>query len=127
MPTSALCRRWAEKSRADWDVRGVDVGITRAVVAIVVLLVVGEGGDDGQAGEQGVQGVDDGAVGSVRGGVSAELQERGYTPLTTVASCGRSARLSRWLDASGLSAAELSVERVEQFLVWQRVGWTSSR
>ena len=53
---------------------------------------------------------------------SAELKGRGYTPLTTVVELRQVARLSRWLDASGLSAAELSVERVEQFLVWQRAG-----
>jgi site-specific recombinase XerD len=31
-------------------------------------------------------------------------------------------RLSRWLEASGLSAADLSGERVEEFLDWQRAG-----
>ena len=31
-------------------------------------------------------------------------------------------RLSGWLEPRGLSAAELNVERVEQFLVWQRAG-----
>jgi hypothetical protein len=29
-------------------------------------------------------------------------------------------RLSRWLEAGGLSAADLSGERVEEFLSWQR-------
>ena len=53
---------------------------------------------------------------------AAELRERGYTPLTTVNELRQVARLSRWLEAGGLSAAELSVERVEQFLVWQRAG-----
>ena len=53
---------------------------------------------------------------------SAELQGRGYTPLTTVVELRKVGRLSRWLEASGLSVAELSVERVEQFLVWQRAG-----
>jgi integrase/recombinase XerD len=51
-----------------------------------------------------------------------ELNERGYTPLTTVNELRQVGRLSRWLVASGLSAADLSGERVEQFLVWQRAG-----
>ena len=51
---------------------------------------------------------------------AAELRGRGYTPLTTVSELRQVGRLSRWLEARGLSAAELSIERVEQFLVWQR-------
>jgi len=53
---------------------------------------------------------------------SAGLRERGYTPLTTVNELRQVGRLSGWLGASGLSAADLSGERVEQFLVWQRAG-----
>ncbi len=53
---------------------------------------------------------------------SAELRARGYTPLTTVNELRQVGRLSRWLESRGLSAAELSVERVEQFLIWQRAG-----
>jgi len=49
-----------------------------------------------------------------------ELKERGYTPLTTVNELRQAARLSRWLEANGLGAAELSSERVEQFLAFQR-------
>jgi site-specific recombinase XerD len=51
---------------------------------------------------------------------SAELRGRGYTPLTTVSELRQVGRLSRWLEASGVSAAELSVEQIEEFLVWQR-------
>ena len=51
---------------------------------------------------------------------SAELRERGYTPLTTVNQLRQVARLSRWLQAGGLSAADLTRERVAEFLVWQR-------
>ena len=58
---------------------------------------------------------------------SAELRGRGYTPLTVVNELRQVGRLSRWLEAGGLSAAELSVERVEQFLVWQRAGGPASR
>ncbi len=53
---------------------------------------------------------------------AAELRERGYTPLTTVNGLRQVGRLSRWLEISGLSAADLSSERVERFLVWQRAG-----
>jgi len=37
-----------------------------------------------------------------------ELRERGYTPLTTVNQLRQVARLSRWLEASGLTVAQLS-------------------
>lgn len=50
------------------------------------------------------------------------LSERGYTPLTTVNELRQVGRLSRWLAASGLSAADLNGDRVEEFLVWQRAG-----
>ena len=51
---------------------------------------------------------------------SAELRRRGYTPLSTVGELRQVGRLSFWLEARRLSAADLSVERVEQFLGWQR-------
>ena len=54
------------------------------------------------------------------GAYSAELRGRGYTPLSTVGELRQVGRLSGWLEAGGLSAADLSVERVEQFLAWQR-------
>jgi integrase/recombinase XerD len=53
---------------------------------------------------------------------AAELRARGYTPLTTVNELRQVARLSRWLEAEGLLVADLSGERVEQFLAWQRAG-----
>jgi len=53
---------------------------------------------------------------------AAGLRERGYTPLTRGNQLRQVGRLSGWLEASGLSAAGLSGERVEQFLVWQRAG-----
>ena len=55
-------------------------------------------------------------------GYAAELRGCGYTPLTTVNALRQVGRLSRWLEASGLSAADLSGERVEEFLDWQRAG-----
>ena len=51
---------------------------------------------------------------------SAELKRRGYTPLTTVNQLRQVAQLSGWLRADGLSAADLSRERVERFLAWRR-------
>lgn len=49
-----------------------------------------------------------------------ELKERGYTPRTVVGQLRQVARLSCWLEATGSTVAELSVERVEEFLVFQR-------
>ena len=53
---------------------------------------------------------------------AAELRRRGYAPLTSVNQLRGVARLSRWLEANGLSVADLSSDRVEAFLDWQRVG-----
>jgi integrase/recombinase XerD len=53
---------------------------------------------------------------------AAELRARGCTPLTTVNELRQVGRLSRWLEASRLSPSDLSDDRVEQFLVWQRAG-----
>ena len=52
---------------------------------------------------------------------AAELSRRGYTPLTSVNQLRGVVRLSRWLEANGLSVAGLSGDRVEAFLAWQRV------
>jgi integrase/recombinase XerD len=51
---------------------------------------------------------------------AAELRARGYTPLSTVNELRQVGRLSGWLEARGLGASELSGDRVEEFLVWQR-------
>ena len=53
---------------------------------------------------------------------AAELGRGGYTPLSTVNELRQVGRLSRWLEARGLSAADLSREQVEGFLAWQRAG-----
>ncbi len=53
---------------------------------------------------------------------AAELRARAYTPLTTASELRQVGRLSRWLQAGGLSAADLTEERVEGFLAWQRAG-----
>ena len=50
------------------------------------------------------------------------LTERGYTALTVVNQLRQVERLSRWLEASGLRVADLSGERVEEFLAVQRAG-----
>ena len=53
---------------------------------------------------------------------ATELRARGYTPLTTASELRQVARLSRWLQAGGLSVTDLSEKRVEEFLAWQRAG-----
>lgn len=49
-----------------------------------------------------------------------ELRGRGYTVQSTVCQLRQVARLSCWLEARGLTTAELSGTRVDEFLVWQR-------
>lgn len=49
-----------------------------------------------------------------------ELRRRGYTRRTTVNQLRQAARLSRWLEATGRSAAEVSREGIEEFLAFQR-------
>ena len=56
------------------------------------------------------------------------LQERGYTPLSTVNMMRLLAHLSRWLDASGLGVADLTSEQVERYAAARRAeGRTSAR
>jgi integrase/recombinase XerD len=52
-----------------------------------------------------------------------ELGRRGYTPLSTVTELRQAARFSRWLDAGGLTVAEVNEARVEEFFEWQRANW----
>jgi integrase/recombinase XerD len=49
-----------------------------------------------------------------------QLRARGYTRRTAVNESRQVARLSRWLDANGLTAAELNCARIEEFLDFQR-------
>lgn len=46
-----------------------------------------------------------------------ELKQRCYTPLTSVVQLRQVARLSNWLEVRGLGVAELTGERVEEFLI----------
>lgn len=55
-------------------------------------------------------------------GCAAKLRERGYTPLTSVNLLRQVARLSRWLEASGVTAGELTDARVDEFVAVQRAG-----
>jgi integrase/recombinase XerD len=48
-------------------------------------------------------------------GFEARLEELGYTPLSAVNTMRLMVHLSRWLDARGLTAADLSGVRVEQY------------
>lgn len=50
----------------------------------------------------------------------AELSERGYTRRSAVNQLRQVARLSCWLETNGLTAADLGVRRVEEFLAVQR-------
>ena len=49
-----------------------------------------------------------------------ELRRRGYTSRSTVAELRQVARLSRWLEAGGSGAGDLTRGRIEAFLAWQR-------
>ena len=53
----------------------------------------------------------------------AELLERGYASLSVVTELRQAARFSRWLEQDGLTIAEVSEARVEEFFEWQRVSW----
>ena len=50
----------------------------------------------------------------------AELYRRGYTVRSAVCELRQVARFSRWLEAGGLTVADVSEARVEEFLAWQR-------
>lgn len=54
------------------------------------------------------------------GAYKVRLRDRGYTPLTVVNELRQVAHVSRWLEASGMGAAELTRERLEQFVVARR-------
>jgi hypothetical protein len=49
-----------------------------------------------------------------------ELRRRRCTPLTVVKQLRQVARLSHWLETNGLAVAELTGDRVEEFLAFQR-------
>jgi len=53
----------------------------------------------------------------------AELGERGYAPLSMVSELRQVARFSRWLEVDGLTVADVSEARVDDFLEWQRANW----
>lgn len=55
-------------------------------------------------------------------GCRAKLGERGYTPLTIVNLLRQVARLSRWLEANGVTADMLTDARVDEFVAVQRAG-----
>ena len=49
-----------------------------------------------------------------------ELYRRGYTVRSAVCELRQVARFSRWLEAGGLTVADVGEARVEEFLAWQR-------
>jgi integrase/recombinase XerD len=57
-----------------------------------------------------------GPLASFKTAYGAELHELGYTPLGAVKQLRQVARLSRWLELSGMGAADLSEEVLERFL-----------
>jgi integrase/recombinase XerD len=57
------------------------------------------------------------------GAYRAELGERGYAPLSMVSELRQVARFSRWLEVGGLTVADVSEGRVEEFFEWQRANW----
>jgi integrase/recombinase XerD len=60
-----------------------------------------------------------------RDGFAEELAGQGYTPGSAQRQVGLLAHLSRWLDSCGLGAADLTPERVEEFLGVRRAeGYT---
>ena len=89
---------------------------------IVVLLVLGEGGDGGGPTSRVSRVLMTGPLVPFADAYSAELRERGYSRLSIVNELRQVGRLSRWLEAEGLSVADLSDGRIEQFLAWQRAG-----
>ena len=54
------------------------------------------------------------------GGFRSELEARGYRPGTVANQLYLTAELSRWLEVQGLAVADLTVERVEQFVAMRR-------
>ena len=52
--------------------------------------------------------------------VAAEAQQYGYTPLTAAGVLRLTAGLSRWMEARGLGAADLSAERAREFIAARR-------
>lgn len=61
-----------------------------------------------------------GPLASFADAYALELEQRRYTPLTSVVQLRQVARLSSWLEVRGLGVAELTGERVEEFLAFQR-------
>ena len=61
-----------------------------------------------------------GPLASFADSYALELEQRRYTPLTSVVQLRQVARLSSWLEVRGLGVAELTGERVEEFLAFQR-------
>lgn len=56
------------------------------------------------------------------GAYERELRRRGYTRLAVVPQLRQLGRLSRWMACNGVGVAELNVDRVGEFLAFQRTG-----
>src|SRR5947209_15690293 len=53
-------------------------------------------------------------------GFRAWLEQAGYTPLSSVVQVRLLAHVSRWLEAGHLGVADLSSDRVEEYLAFRR-------
>ena len=114
MPTSALCR-CVRVVPVQWGERGATVGITILVVVMVSFLFPREGPLSRVSGV-----LMAGPLAPFAGVYELELEERGYTPLTSVNMRRQMARLSGWLTVSELTVADLTSDRVVEFLTFQR-------
>ncbi len=63
-----------------------------------------------------------GPLAGVADGFKGHLKESGYTPLTSVNKLQLLAHLSRWLDAKGLETADLTEERIQEYVEFRRAG-----
>lgn len=63
-----------------------------------------------------------GPLGPFADAYGLDLRNRGSTALTSVNLLRQVARLSRWVEANGLTVGELTSERIEEFLAVQRAG-----
>ncbi len=62
----------------------------------------------------------EGPLGPFATAYKSRLQESGYTPLTIVNELRQVAHLSRWMEESHLAPADLTVERLDEFLAPRR-------
>src|SRR6516225_12026286 len=120
MPTCALCRCWRDRACGvrNPGCRGRHNGVE---LDHCLLPIVGEKETRMVKSASRVSRVlMTGPLASFADSYALELERRRYTPLTSVVQRRQVARLSSWLEVRGLGVAELTGERVEEFLAFQR-------